>query len=323
MNISKHQKRSCVIGPRAAFGLSCLNAKETYFDDLSIFTADTFTSAGLDRFKSKYPNSIYECSIAEQALVGSAAGFALSGGRALAVTFAPFITMRAFEVIRHSMGYMNAPLTIAGLASGIAFGQLGYTHCAIEDVSIVNSVPNVNIFSLSDPSLYQDLLPDILASSKPTYIRITGEPGLTPVPLEPMSHCAYLHSIVSNSSDIIILVNGSLSSFVYESLSFLDESVMQLISVYAISLIKPLDLSAISSELSSSKRIVVFDEGLFCGFGSIYVEAYPHLIAKTIFRTHPNRYLDIGDYRHMLFQALLSPQHIAEFISQTAQSLSD
>ena len=65
---------------------------------------------------------------------GSAVGFTLAGGNVLAVT-APFITMRAFEMIRYSMGYMNTPLKVAGLASGVAFGQLGYTHCSIEDIN--------------------------------------------------------------------------------------------------------------------------------------------------------------------------------------------
>ncbi len=321
MKISKHQKRSCVIGPRASFGLSCLSTKESTTPDLTIFTADTFSSAGLDRFKNRYPESVYECSIAEQSLVGSSAGFALSGGHALAVTFAPFITMRAFEMIRHSMGYMNAPLKIAGLASGVAFGQLGYTHCSIEDVSIINSVPNIEIFSLSDPSLYQSLLPSIIDSSNPSYIRVTGEPGLTPIPLTVFSESPYIHSISQGSNDVIALVTGSLTSFAYESLSLLPETVSQNLSLYSLSKIKPLDLSSISMILDTCRHIILLDEGLFSGLGSIFAEAYPQYVSKTTFRCHPNSYLDIGDYRHMLFQASLSPQHIADLISQIVQSL--
>ena len=321
MNIPKHQKRSCVIGPRASFGLSCLSAKESTIPDLTIFTADTFSSAGLDRFKNKYPDSVYECSIAEQSLVGSSAGYALSGGHALAVTFAPFITMRAFEVIRHSMGYMNVPLKIAGLASGVAFGQLGYTHCSIEDVAIINSVPNVEIYSLSDPSLYQLLLPSIIDSSYPSYIRVTGEPGLTPIPLTFLPESPYIHSIFQGSNDVVALVTGSLSSFAYESLSLLPDSVSKNISLYSLSKIKPLDLSPISAILDACQSILLLDEGLFSGLGSIFSEFYPKYVSKTTFRFHPNSYLDIGDYRHMLFQASLSPQHIADLISHTVQSL--
>ena len=321
MTISKHQKRSCVIGPRACFGLALLGAKETICPDLTIFTADTFTSAGLDRFKTKFPESLVECSIAEQTLIGSSAGFALSGGMALAVTFAPFITMRAFEMIRHSMGYMGIPLKVAGLASGVAFGQLGYTHCSIEDVSIINSVPNIEIFSLSDPSLYQTLLPSILDSPLPSYIRITGEPGLSPVSLIPLSESSYIHSIFEKSGDVIVLVSGSLTSFVYESLALLSDSASNHVSVYSLSRIKPLDLTPLLQALESSKRIILLDEGLFSGLGSIFVEAYPQFVSKTIFKFHPNEYLNIGDYRHMLSQASLSPQHISDLICQTVQSL--
>ena len=71
MEITKHQKNSSLIGPRASFGLACLDAKKV-FENLTIFTADTYTSAGLLRFKKKFPEDIVEVSIAEQVLVSSA-----------------------------------------------------------------------------------------------------------------------------------------------------------------------------------------------------------------------------------------------------------
>ena len=124
MEITKHQKNSSLIGPRASFGLACLETKRN-FQDLTIFTADTYTSAGLLRFKKKFPEDIIEVSIAEQVLVSSAAGYGLSGGKVIATTFAPFITMRAYEMIRHNLGYMKAPLLKLGIAAGVSFGQIG------------------------------------------------------------------------------------------------------------------------------------------------------------------------------------------------------
>ena len=122
-------------------------------------------------------------------------------------------------MIRHSMGYMNVPLKIAGLASGVAFGQLGYTHCSIEDVSIINSVPNIAIFSLADPSLYQSLSPSIINTSNPAYIRVTGEPGLTPrsFSLFPNLHTYTLYSEALMMSLSWLLVPALL--LLYESLS--------------------------------------------------------------------------------------------------------
>ena len=70
MEITKHQKNSSLIGPRASFGLACLDAKKQ-FQDLTVFTADTYTSAGLLRFKKKFPEDVIEVSIAEQVLVSS------------------------------------------------------------------------------------------------------------------------------------------------------------------------------------------------------------------------------------------------------------
>ena len=182
MEITKHQKNSALIGPRASFGLACLEAKKT-FQDLTIFTADTYTSAGLLRFKKKFPEDIVEVSIAEQVLVSSAAGYALSGGKVIATTFAPFITMRAYEMIRHNLGYMNSPVLLVGLAAGVAFGQLGYTHCCIEDVSIISSIPGIDIYSPIDAGLINIVLEEILRNNTPSYLRITGEPALKPIPI--------------------------------------------------------------------------------------------------------------------------------------------
>ena len=143
---SKLEKVSYAIGPRAVFGLACLRERKLN-DELTCFTADTHTSAGLTRFANSYSNDIIDASIAEQSMIGIASGYSLSGGTAIASTFAPFLTMRAYEMIRHCMGYMKAPLMITGLASGIVFGELGYTHCCIEDVGIISNIPNIEIFS--------------------------------------------------------------------------------------------------------------------------------------------------------------------------------
>ena len=73
-------------------------------------------------------------------MVAAASGYALEGFPAAATTFAPFLVFRAFESIRHCLGYMGSPVLLAGIASGLALGELGYTHCAIEDVGLISNI---------------------------------------------------------------------------------------------------------------------------------------------------------------------------------------
>ncbi len=304
MEITKHQKNSSLIGPRASFGLACLESKKN-FKDLTIFTADTFTSAGLSRFKKKFPADIIEVSIAEQVLVSSAAGYSLSGGKVIATTFAPFITMRAYEMIRHNLGYMKAPVLLVGLAAGVAFGQLGYTHCCIEDVSIINSIPGIDIYSPIDPGLMNLILGEILRKSTPSYLRITGEPGLKPIPINKQINKESLAYEISNGSEMLVLTTGSISSFVYQAFNLLEKDLKEKIGIYGINRIIPLKLDFIKDKLNAAKSILIFEEGIVNGFYSQFIMQYPEFAHKSIPNCHPKEYLVCGTYKYMLEQANL------------------
>ena len=304
MEITKHQKNSALIGPRASFGLACLEAKKT-FQDLTIFTADTYTSAGLLRFKKKFPEDIVEVSIAEQVLVSSAAGYALSGGKVIATTFAPFITMRAYEMIRHNLGYMNSPVLLVGLAAGVAFGQLGYTHCCIEDVSIISSIPGIDIYSPIDAGLINIVLEEILRKNNPSYLRITGEPALKPIPINKQIDKENLIYEITEGSQMQVLTTGSVSTFVVEAYNLLDKDFKEKVGIYGINKISPLKLDSIKDKLYSAKKILIIEEGIENGFYSQFLINYPELASKSVSICHPKNYLKCGNYKYMLEQANL------------------
>ena len=95
---------------------------------------DVSTSAGLDRFKKNYPEKYIDVGIAEQNLIGIAAGIASEKFKVLTTTLLPFQTMRCNEQIKVNLGYMKNKVCMIGIASGLVLGNLGYTHCCIEDV---------------------------------------------------------------------------------------------------------------------------------------------------------------------------------------------
>ena len=308
-----HQKKACQIGQRASFGLAALKVKDK-FKDLTIFSADTHTSAGLQRFSKRYPESLFDVSIAEQSLVGISSGYALSGGKTIATTFAPFITMRPYELIRHCMGYMKSPLTIVGLASGVEFGQLGYTHCCIEDTAIMLSIPSVDIYSPIDPSLIEMILNKTLLLDNPTYIRTTGEPGLEAINLDnPIEDGSMVYRVIEGTGNLV-LSTGAITSYAQKAIRSLNAKGAN-ISLYGINKIRPLNLKGIEKELLEAKFIYILEEGLSTGLYSHFLRSYPSLAGKSIPICHPDHFLKPGNYMYMLKQAKLDIESLKSRIS--------
>ena len=114
-------------------------------------SSDTSTSAGLDKFRKVYPDNYVEIGIAEQNMVGVAeAGISSQGIDVITTTFSPFQTLRCCEQIKVNLGYMKEKVIMVGLASGLSLGSLGFTHCSIEDIGILRSIPNITILSPAD-----------------------------------------------------------------------------------------------------------------------------------------------------------------------------
>ena len=161
------------IGQRATFGIAALElAKEV--SNLMVLTCDVSTSAGLDRFRKTFPDKYLDLGIAEQNMIGVAAGLSSEGYNVITTTFAPFQTMRCCEQIKVNIGYMKQKVCMVGIGSGLALGTLGYTHCCIEDVGSIRSIPGIDIISPADSLETVKALEASVKSKNSTYIRLTG-----------------------------------------------------------------------------------------------------------------------------------------------------
>ena len=174
MNINdRNIKVWSTIGARATFGVAALELAKD-IDNLMVLTCDVSTSAGLDRFRKTYPNKYLDVGIAEQNMIGIAAGLASENFNVITTTFAPFQTMRCCEQIKVNLGYMKQRICMVGIASGLALGTLGYTHCCIEDVGILRSIPGITIISPADSLETVKALEAAVKSESPSYLRLTG-----------------------------------------------------------------------------------------------------------------------------------------------------
>lgn len=317
---NKVEKTSYAIGPRAVFGLACLKAKKIY-SELTCFTADTHTSAGLKRYASQYNEDLIDSSIAEQSMIGVASGYALTGGTAIASTFAPFLTMRGYEMIRHCMGYMKSPLMITGLASGIVFGELGYTHCCIEDVGIISNIPNIEIYSPITPFQIYDIVDSFLENRRGIYLRLTGEPNMEPVNIrKALGNDLYE---INYGKEIVVITNGSLTSEVQKALNILTPEEAKHIGIYGLTKIHPINLSLIYKELENAKKIILIDEGTEKGFASLFLLKYKEFANKLDIMAHPDHFLKPGCYEFMLKQAGIDSESIYRRLTKYLELVQD
>ena len=278
------------IGSRATFGIGALNLA-TKIDNLMVLTCDVSTSAGLDRFRKTYPEKYLDLGIAEQNMIGVAAGLASEGYNVVTTTFAPFQTARCCEQIKVNVGYMKQKLCMVGIASGLVLGNLGFTHCCIEDIGILRSIPNIQIISPADSLETIKALNAAVVSKKSTYIRLTGSSNNPIVYKEDYNFKIGKSVKLKTGSDISIFSTGAMVSTSLEVAKKLEESKISS-NVINMHTIKPIDEEAINDAVLKSKLIISVEEhNIIGGLGSA--------ISEQIVKTKNNvKMLSIGINDH-------------------------
>ena len=259
------------IGPRATFGVIALELAKN-INNLMILTADVSTSAGLDRYRKTYPEKYLDLGIAEQNMIGVAAGLSSENYNVITTTFAPFQTIRCCEQIKVNLGYMKQNICMVGLASGIVLGTLGFTHCCIEDIGILRTIPGITIISPADSLETVKAIEAGVKSNNSCYIRLTGTSNNPIVYKEDYNFEIGKSIELIKGEDIAIFSTGSM---VFESL----EAAIMLkqkninSSVINMHTIKPLDHEAIINACQKSKLIVSIEEhNIIGGLGSAIAE---------------------------------------------------
>ena len=319
MNINKaSMKMWSRIGPRAAFGLAALELGKS-IDDLIILTGDTSTSAGLDRFKNSFPDKFLDTGIAEQNMIGIAAGLSSEGFIVITSTFSSFQTMRCCEQIRMNLGYMGHKVCMVGLASGLVLGTLGYSHCCIEDVSIMRSIPGITVISPADAGETVKAVLAAVHHNESVYVRLTGGSN-SPIVYEDDYEFEIGKGItLREGNDITIIAAGTM---VYNSLKaaeLLDEMGIST-KVLNMHTIKPLDKEAVTKASETTKLLVTVEEhSIIGGLGSAVSQ---HLVTlnnspRLEIIGLQDEYGHAGSYKDLLENHGLTEQQIAKKIEKS------
>ncbi len=259
------------LGSRATFGLAAMELVKTN-DKLMILTSDVSTSAGLDRYKKSYPENYVDVGIAEQNLIGVATGFASEGFDVITTTFAPFQTLRCCEQIKVNLSYMKQKVIMVGLASGLVLGNLGYTHCSIEDIGILRSLPNLTIISPADPGETVKALFASINHKQSVYIRLTGGSNTSQIYKSDYKFEIGKSIKLTDGDDLLIIASGSMVKTALNCAEKLNDKRIssEVINMHTI---KPLDKDQIYKSIKGKKLIITIEEhNIIGGLGSAVSE---------------------------------------------------
>ena len=302
------------IGSRATLGIAALDlAKE--IDNLMILTCDVSTSAGLDRFRKTYPEKYLDLGIAEQNMIGVAAGLASENFNVITTTFAPFQTMRCCEQIKVNIAYMKQKVCMVGIASGLALGTFGYTHCCIEDVGILRSIPGITIISPADSLETVKALRAAVKSENPSYLRLTGTSNNPIVYNQDYGFKIGKSITLKEGKDITIFCAGSMVHQSLEAAKILETKNVSS-KVVNMHTIKPIDKLAIEDCCNSELIVSVEEHNVIGGLGSAIAEHKSSLkkSPKQLFLGIKDTYSKGGNYKFLQEKHRLTPDKIAEDI---------
>lgn len=236
-----------------------LYAEATANPDVYIVVADISPAGSMAKFSSEYPERFINVGVAEQSMIGIAAGLALKGCQPFAYTIATFSLYRPFEMIRDDLCYQNLPVTVVGMGAGVIYSTLGGTHHTQEDIAIASALPNMQVLAPCDPlECVEATRWCARQKNGPVYLRIgkAGEPVLT-AQAEPWQF-GKLRSL-RRGSDVCILTYGVITAMatdVADKLAAQGRSV-SLVSAHTL---KPLDRDGITAALQQHRHVVVIEE---------------------------------------------------------------
>lgn len=282
---------------------------------IKVVSADMSRPAGLDRFKNQYPNDFYNTGIAEQNMLGVAAGLASEGYTTVVEAQACFMSMRSFEQVRQYMGYMQFPIVCVGINSGFSLTFFGNSHYAIEDMAIMRSIPNVTVLSASDASLAVTLFEKALDMHAPVYVRLAG--GLnTPIVYQSQPDVRVGGSnVLREGTDVTLLATGSMVHNALQAAELLSQQGVdaKVVDMYSI---KPIDKEQITNAAKTKLIVTIEEHNIVGGLGGAVAEVLSEFgsITKLLRLGVNDQYATVGDYAYLLAQYRLTPELIAEDI---------
>ncbi len=230
--------------------------------DILVVTSDSRGSGKLWPFAHRFPDRIIEVGIAEQNLVGIAAGLASTGKKVFAVSPASFLTTRALEQIKNDVAYSDHPVTLVGISAGVSYGPLGSTHHSLHDFAALRAINNLDIVVPGDNYETREAVRAAVNWDTPLYLRF----GKRPAPHLGGDDDFQIGKarILKPGEDGEFIAIGETVVKALEATRILEKSNLDcgVISVHSL---KPLDIETLEKAARNSRALVTVEEHSVCG----------------------------------------------------------
>ena len=302
------------------FGMELMEQAGNY--PFKVLSSDMSVVAGLDRFKKEYPDNFYNVGIAEQNLLGVAAGLDSEGFKTIAVAQACFISMRSFEQVRQYLGYMGGKVMCVGINSGFSLTFFGNTHYAIEDMALMRSIPNMTVLSPADAGEAVKLFDAALKVDGPVYLRLSGSLNTPIVYKEDYELKIGQAMTLKEGEDIAIFATGLMVSNALKAADILLEKGITA-TVVDVHTIKPIDKDTILKNYEKKLLVSVEEHNVVGGLGTAIADVLSEQrnSAPLLKLGVQDHFMPVGDYNYLVEQAGLTPEQIAASIENKLAAL--
>ncbi|HHW07635.1 MAG TPA: transketolase family protein [Clostridia bacterium] len=299
------------IATRDAYGKALVKLGELN-PDVVVLDADLAGSTKTAKFREAFPSRFFNVGIAEQNLIGTAAGLSLCGKIPFASTFAIFATGRAFEMIRNSVAYPNLNVKIAASHAGLTVGEDGASHQALEDIALMRAVPNMTVIVPADAVETEQAVFRAAEHRGPVYIRL-GRPGVPVIYDDNYRFEIGKAHLIRPGTQVGIVATGIMVSIALEAADLLAQEGIEA-AVLNMSTIKPLDKEALIQLAKTTKALVTAEEhNVIGGLGSAVAETVAEHCPVPVLRVGvEDRFGESGTPAELLAAYGLTKEHIVQ-----------
>ncbi len=271
---------------RKAFGKTLAEIGELN-EKIIVMDADLACSTQTKIFADKFPDRFFDCGIAEQNMLATAAGLASEGKIPFVASFAVFVTGRTYDQIRNGICYPNFNVKIVGTHGGVTVGEDGATHQALEDISLMRGLPHMTVIVPADCKECQEAIKYAALHEGPTYIRIPRS-NVPDIFDENYSFNIHKAVVVEEGTDVSVFTNGETLAEVLLAAEELKKDNISL-EVINVPVVKPLDFQTVIESVKKTKlAITVENHSIIGGLGSAICETLADKLPSKVYRIGVN-----------------------------------
>ncbi len=311
MLLNKENKKSI----RSAFGKTLAELGKTN-KDIVVMDADLACSTQSQMFGKEFPDRFFDCGIAEQDMIATAAGLASEGKIPFVSSFAMFATGRTYDQIRNSVCYPEFNVKIIGTHGGITVGEDGASHQALEDIALMRNIPNMSVIVPADCKECEEVIKFAANNYGPMYIRI-ARTNLCDIFDDSYEFDFCKVKVIEEGTDVTVITNGETLAEVIEAGEILKAQGYSVQILHA-PVVKPLDGATIIEKAKQTKFVItVENHSIIGGLGSAVCELLAEYYPMPVHRFGINdTFGQSGKWDFLLDYYGLSAQKLAKNIKK-------